>query len=171
MGAANVRGFTLLELMVTLAVAVVLLTIAIPSYRSVVTRNSVAANANDLVGSLNYARSEAVSRGTTVYVCASQNQTTCRNDSIWSDGWIIYAPAADASAATPDADNRLRVHGATGSGFSVVSNDPTPLSFNADGFAIIGRTFTLQTEDHQSTTTVTVASTGRVESDSTAATP
>lgn len=167
MGAANVRGFTLLELMVTLAVAVVLLTIAIPSYRSVVTRNSLASNVNDLVGSLNYARSEAVGRGTTVYVCASRNQTSCRNDGIWSDGWIIYAPAPDAADTSPDADNIVRVHGATGSGFTVTANGGAPLSFNADGFAIVGRTFTATTEDGQTSTSITVASTGRVDSSST----
>ncbi|MGB7754939.1 MAG: GspH/FimT family pseudopilin [Salinisphaera sp.] len=169
MGATNVRGFTLLELMVTLAVAAVLLTIAIPSYRSVVTRNSLASNVNDLVGSLNYARSEAVSRGTTVYVCASQNQISCRNDGIWSGGWIVYAPTPDASDPSPSADNRLRVHGATGSGFTLIANDSSPLSFNADGFAIVGRTFTATTEDGKASTSVTVASTGRI--DSTTGTP
>ncbi|WP_084188932.1 GspH/FimT family pseudopilin [Salinisphaera hydrothermalis] len=167
MGTANVRGFTLLELMVTLAVAVVLLTIAIPSYRSVVTRNSLATNVNDLVGSLNYARSEAVGRGTTVYVCASRNQSSCRDDGVWSDGWIVYAPAPDATDTSPATDNILRVHGATGSGFTLTANGGAPLSFNADGFAIVGRTFTATTENGGNTTSVTVASTGRIDSSTT----
>ncbi|AWN17020.1 GspH/FimT family pseudopilin [Salinisphaera sp. LB1] len=164
MGAANIRGFTLLELMVTIAVAIVLLTLAIPSYRSLVTRNSLASNVNDLVGSLNYARSAAVSRGTTVYVCASQNQTTCRDDGVWSDGWIIYAPDPSTTDTSPHSSNMLRVHGATGSGVKLTANHDAPLSFNADGFAIIGRTFTATTEDGRTSTSVTVASTGRVDS-------
>lgn len=167
MGAANERGFTLLELMVTLAVAVVLLTLAIPSYRSMVTRNSLAANVNDLVGALNYARTEAVGRGTTVYMCSSTDQKYCRSKhpEIWSAGWVVYAPDPDSGTTTPNDKNRLRVHGATGSGFELTSNVDSALSFNADGFANTPRTFTGQTEDGRKTA-VSVASTGRIDSDS-----
>lgn len=144
-----------------MAVAVILVTVAVPSYRGVVARNTLAANVNDLIGALNYARSEAVGRGLAVYVCASHNQQTCSDDGDWSRGWIIYAPEPQSSDAQPNDDNRLRVHGATGSGFSVVSQDTSPLSFNASGFAISGRAFDARSQD--SATTITVASTGRVE--------
>lgn len=166
MGAANGRGFTLLELLVTLAVAVVLLTIAVPSYRSMITRNSLAANVNDLVGALNYARTEAAGRGTTVYICSSVDQENCRtnNPDVWSDGWVVYAPDPDTTTTTPNDNNRLRVHGPTGSGFELTANRDEALSFNADGFANNFRSFTGETEDGQ-TTVINVATTGRIRSD------
>ncbi|WP_423820881.1 GspH/FimT family pseudopilin [Salinisphaera sp. SPP-AMP-43] len=164
MGDADSRGFTLLELLVTMAVAVILVTVAVPSYRGIVARNTLAANVNDLIGALNYARSEAVSRGRTVYVCASHDQRSCSHDGDWSRGWLVYAPDPRYADDQPNADNRLRVHGATGSGFAVTSADPSPLSFNANGFAISGRTFEARSDD--TATTIAVASSGRVEAQS-----
>ncbi len=55
------RGFTLLELMVTLAVAAILLSVGVPTFRSVIMDNSLACQVNQFVTSVNMARSAAVS--------------------------------------------------------------------------------------------------------------
>jgi type IV fimbrial biogenesis protein FimT len=83
-------GFTLIELMVTLAVAAILLTVAIPSFRSTVQNNRATGQANDLLSSLNVARSEAVKRGATVSVCISSDQAKCTGAS-WALGWLIWS--------------------------------------------------------------------------------
>jgi type IV fimbrial biogenesis protein FimT len=62
------RGFTLLELMVTLAVLAVLITVGIPAFAELVQNNRVTAQTNELVSALNVARSEAVKRGRNVQV-------------------------------------------------------------------------------------------------------
>lgn len=162
MGEINVRGFTLLELMVTLAVAIILITIAIPSYHNVVARNALAAGVNDLVGDLNYARSEAVTRGYKVYVCASSDQKACRDDNIWTGGWIVYTPKAGSSPSSSDTHNLLRVHGAINTGLTLTSNGSPSLSFNSSGFAMAGRTFTATRKNNGASTEIIVASTGRV---------
>lgn len=158
------NGFTLLELIVSLAVAAILLGIAIPSYRSVVQRNSVTAQVNDLVGDLNYARSEAVTRGQTVFVCSSGDHLHCADTGNWSQGWVIYA-ADDPSAAdpTPTASNRIRVHEPTQKTLKLTTTVKAPLSFDANGFAGSGRTFEASANGTSKTTRITIAATGRIE--------
>ena len=92
-------GFTLLELMVTLAVAAIVVTIAVPNFRSVVQSNNSAALTNDIVGALNYARSEAVRRGRPVSVCASVDQQQCSSgtgETDWAPGWIVFTDEGTA---------------------------------------------------------------------------
>jgi type IV fimbrial biogenesis protein FimT len=54
------QGYTLLELLVTLAIAAVLMTFVVPGFRGLIERNNVATTSNELLGALLYARSEAV---------------------------------------------------------------------------------------------------------------
>ena len=66
------RGFTLLELMVTIAVLAILTTIAVPNFRDLVQNNRVTTQANELVTALNFGRTEAVKRGRPVAVLITQ---------------------------------------------------------------------------------------------------
>jgi type IV fimbrial biogenesis protein FimT len=54
------QGYTLLELLVTLAIAAVLMTFVVPGFRGMIENNSVATTSNEILGALHYARSEAV---------------------------------------------------------------------------------------------------------------
>lgn len=84
------RGFTLIELMVSLTVASILLGIAIPAFRSFLQNDRDTGQVNSLVESLSYARSEAVKRASPngVTVCQSANQTAC-DAGPWTEGWIV----------------------------------------------------------------------------------
>lgn len=87
-------GFTLVELMVVTAIAVVLLAIAIPSFRAVIRTNRLAAMTNELTGALQYARSEAITRGQRVTVCKSSSVSgtspTCDDSAGWQNGWLVF---------------------------------------------------------------------------------
>ncbi len=79
------KGFTLIELMVTVAIAGIILTIGVPSFSQVLKNSRLASNTNSLIATLNLARSEAVKRKVKVFVrrkgSVSQN---------WDDGWDVF---------------------------------------------------------------------------------
>src|SRR5690606_4228088 len=106
-GSRKSRGFTLLELLVTLAVAAIVLSYGVPSFIDTVRNGRAAANANDLVTALSFARSEAVKRGARVTVCASADAATCGE--AWTDGWIVIADGAATDEANPSVTEVLRV--------------------------------------------------------------
>lgn len=84
-------GFTLIELMITLAVGIVILAIGLPSIMSMMSTNQAAAYANNLVGAIRLARSEAVKQASSVTICASNaGQTACSGND-WSNGWIVFS--------------------------------------------------------------------------------
>lgn len=92
------RGFSLLELMITLSVAAILLVIAVPNFRNLMHRSQVSSASNELVASLSYARTEAITRGQLVSMCSSTDNESCADNATFESGWIIYTyPAGSAS--------------------------------------------------------------------------
>ncbi|MDY6929782.1 MAG: GspH/FimT family pseudopilin [Pseudomonadota bacterium] len=101
------RGFTLVELMVTLVIAVVLIAIAIPNFRALMARNELATVTNAWVGALNTARSEAVKLNQAVALCGKDDVPTSGAGSDCDAsvaGQVRYLPrgggAAEALQAT-----------------------------------------------------------------------
>ena len=81
-------GFTLIELLVTITIGAILLAIALPSFQGSLRSNRVATTSNELLTSLNLARSEAIRSTHGGGVCASANGTACGTN--WSEGWIVW---------------------------------------------------------------------------------
>lgn len=102
-----VKGFTLLELMVTLAVVAVTLGIGLPAFAPTVERVRVANTYHLLTASLMAARTAAVTRSVPVTVCPSSDGNRCRDDQVWEDGWIIFTDA-DRSGQPDTAASVLR---------------------------------------------------------------
>ena len=92
-------GYTLMELMVTITIAGVLLSIAIPNFTSVISSNRLTTYANELVTALNFARSEAIKRGQ--YVVVSKTGTN------WEDGWNVFVDNDVSNAFNDDGDATL----------------------------------------------------------------
>lgn len=113
------HGFTLIELMVTVAVIGITLSIAIPSFRGMVVDTRLSAQSNDMLGALKYTRSEAVKRNTRVTLCKKTVANTCAVTTSatadWKGGWIIFVDGGTPGVVDA-ADTVLRVQNAlTGS--------------------------------------------------------
>jgi len=110
------KGFTLIELIVTLTVGAILFAVAIPAYKSTMTRNRIETLMSELTRSLNIARSEAIKRGTTVTVCKSADQTNCGGT--WSNGWIVFSDQ-NKDGSVDAGDELLQAKDTTDQGLSM----------------------------------------------------
>jgi type IV fimbrial biogenesis protein FimT len=107
-------GFSLIELMVVLAIATTLLAVGVPGFRALIQSLQVTTTVNDFLGAINLARSEAIKRGGRVDMMPDDG-----ND--WAKGWVVFINRNDTRE--PDARDDI-----------IVSHGPVP-----DGIAIQAR--------------------------------
>ena len=107
----KITGFTLVELMVTLIVAAILLTVGVPSFIETIRRSRTISQANELVTALNLARSEAVKRGMQV--------TVSRTGTEWEDGWQVFVDADGDGSLDSGVDTLLQDYAALSEGYTL----------------------------------------------------
>lgn len=153
-------GFTLVELMVTIAVMAILLGIAVPSFNEAMLGSKLSSFANSLSGSALLARSEAIKRNAPVTLCVSSTGTACGTGS-WEQGWIVIS----------DGGTVLHSHAALPSGLKVIeaaANDE--LVFRPTGVGATSATFTVCRATPSAggqERVVTISATGRADVDKT----
>lgn len=98
-------GFTLVELLITLAIAALLLAMAAPTFRETIAGGRVTGATNDMVTALATARNEAIRRGTRITMCRSTDSATCSTASGagWEVGWIMFVDTTRSTSASGDA--------------------------------------------------------------------
>jgi type IV fimbrial biogenesis protein FimT len=109
------RGFSLIELLTTLAVVGVVLLLAVPSFSGLLANTRLEGAAQTLVSHMAFARAEAVSRGMRVSMCSSSDGRTCSGRLDWRSGWIVFLGSAAADGKV-EASDRIRVQDAAGEG-------------------------------------------------------
>lgn len=138
---STTKGFTLIELMVTLSVAAILLGLAAPSFNEIIKNTRLTTEINGLSASLNLARSESIKRSLTVTVCKSNNRTSCGGN--WQDGWIVFEDIDD-DGVVDSGETLIRVSSALSSGHTLVFPNKNRVTYKSTGFAIgYNSTFTL----------------------------
>ena len=138
-------GFTLIELMITLAIVGILLTLGVPSLKTFMQGNQLIASSNELISALHVARSEAIKLNSRVSICESSNGTSCSNTGSWKNGWIVFVDFdgnlvnIGSSCIAINTDCLLRVHAAYNdpllsmSGLDSNKNPITSFTFTARG--------------------------------------
>lgn len=103
-------GFTIIELIVTIAVAALLLGVAIPAFNDLVRNNQMRTAVNSLAMDFAYARSEATKRFDPVVICRSDDGAACSTDAdtTWSGGWLLFVDL-DRDEALDAGEPLLRV--------------------------------------------------------------
>jgi len=162
------RGFSLVELMVTIAIAAIIAGLAGPSFSRMLNSNRIQTAASALQSDMSYARTEAVKRGSWVAMCPSSNaqssSPTCDTANAWQNGWIVFADAT-GNGVYGTGDTLLKVRDKLPGGNTVTAS-PAPtingVIFNREGFtsnlgtAQVAFTFHTSTNDPQATRCVLV---------------
>jgi type IV fimbrial biogenesis protein FimT len=111
--AKRTAGFTLIELVVSIAIVAVLPAVGVPSLRDMAVSQRVRGAANDLYSDLAFARAEAIKRNAQVSVV--------REAGGWIEGWRVQAAGSD-----------VRTHGRI-TDVSYTGAADTAVTYNPDG--------------------------------------
>lgn len=143
------QGFSLLELMVVLALALVLTALAVPSYQGLMQRWALSREAQTLVDDLRHARAQALARGQPVSICPSIDRLACAAHADWGRGWMIFLDA-QADRLIASGDTVLRQHRVSSAVRSISSNSGSAragLTFHPNGQArAAGQALSLQSQ-------------------------
>ena len=158
------QGFTLVELVVTVALVAVLATLAFPDYSEFVRQWRRDSATRALTTSLQLARSEAIKSSRPLVVCPSTDETSCADSTEWNGGWIVFADGG-ATALAVDAGERVISVASAQSGISSLtsSDDVKTLEFLPNGLlGSAGTVFTITPSGATSTTKVNKVDVSRV---------
>ena len=170
---ASGTGMTLIEVVVTLVLATLVATMAIPTWRHWIAKQELANRAQALSTALDRARTEAIKRGIRVNLCKSPDGTTCADEGDWSHGWIMHVdPRAEARPAEgvppiardPPSQRPITIDG-NGPVDDYVSFTPLGEPRRLSGALQMG-TFTVCRPGHDAIQVV-IAATGRVRTNKT----
>jgi len=134
------RGWTLVELMIALALGGLMVSLAFPGYRDWIATYQLTSRAEQLAGSLALARAEAIKRGARVNLCRAADGRHCADTATrapgWEAGWLVFVDA-DRDGRNAADEPVLRAEGAAAEGIEVRANRPVEdyVSFTGLGHA------------------------------------
>ena len=124
------RGFSLVELMITVTIAVVLIMIAVPSFKTITLSSKLTTTANDIVGAINIARMEAIKRNANTQLCGNTGNTSNSSDTLGlactTQTGAVYVLINAAAVPVRDGTNGI-------SAPIVLTGNMTPVRFGGQG--------------------------------------
>lgn len=163
----------MIELLVTIAVAAVLMSLAAPSFQALIASNRLSGKTNELVTTLNLARSEAIRKGKRVVVCRSADGTSCAASGDWSSGWQAYVDTnSDGDQDSGEDQLASHVAGSTNPKVSGNANVAAQVTFFPDGRALQAGTLRVCStssalDDDRRTRDITITTVGRLSTSAT----
>ena len=133
------HGFTLIELMLTIVMAAAIASIAVPNLRTFVLNNRISGTANELLRSIQVARSHATKRQNNVVICATDkavsdpDNATCATTGV--TGWIIFLDFNSNWDRDLPGEELIEVHTFENTNVHLLANNSKKVSFAASGFA------------------------------------
>jgi len=166
----DVGGFTLIELVITLAVAATLTLVGIPSFTETIKTNRLTTYNNDFVASLNLARSEAIKRNASVTVRKVDNNSFTKVSATanWEDGWDVFTDA-DSDGNFEAGDTLIKTYPPLPASFTLRGNANVAnyIRYTTSGRANTNGSFVFCDNSEVSTSKVIVViSTGRTRAGS-----
>jgi type IV fimbrial biogenesis protein FimT len=163
------RGFTLVELLIGIAVLAIVLVLGIPSFAEVIRSNRLASQVNEYITALNFARSEAYKRGLPVIVCVANSALNdCDASAGWSNGWLVFVDTNDNGSFNSGGTEPILQKGDQPPGsFTYTASPSTQRTITFRPLSVSPSNFSL--EIHKSGCSgpekrrVTVTSTGRIK--------
>jgi type IV fimbrial biogenesis protein FimT len=144
----KVKGFTLVELLITLVIISITISIATPSFANMVANNKLITQYNGLVAVISLTRNEAIKRGQRVTICQSADTQPCTKDNAnWHDGWVVFVDKNE--------DNKIGSNEPilgiqqTISDMNISVGARTRIAYHANGFAVGGSNGTFLFCDHR----------------------
>jgi type IV fimbrial biogenesis protein FimT len=132
---ATQTGMTLIELIITVAIVAILVGISVPSFAHLGSAQKMTTTTHLVMSSFNQARMRAISTGRQVVVCPSTDGTSCRADSSWNAGWIIYDDVNRNRKLDPTETVAARVESLPAGLVATTSKARPQLMFKPDGGA------------------------------------
>ena len=129
-------GVTLVELLVSIAILAVLMTVAVPSFQTFIVSNQVGAFSDHLYASLLLTRSEAIKRNGHAVICKSSDGATCTGN--WNNGWIVFADSN--KDGSPSGETIIQKMGAQSGNYTLTSL-PDSVSYDSQGTATSGASY------------------------------
>jgi len=159
------NGFSLIEVIVTLAIAAIVLSIGVPSFQSYTQNNRQTIAINELATALRLARNSAITHRARTVVCKSSDGANCTTYGTWTQGWIVFTDT-DNNNTLDAGENILRVHGAIQGNITISGNANTAdlIAFNPQGIlaSLNGRITYCDSRGNNSATALFISRGGRV---------
>ena len=115
------HGYTLIELLISLAVFSILALNVFPSFSALLAQERSVVLTNSLAGALAYARTESVTKQMTIITCQSNNGSECHRSENWHNGWIIFTDTNNNKQREPE-ETLLRVYPSANNGTQAIFN-------------------------------------------------